>query len=137
MMSGFRGDGGSEMIPQNRTLGGDGGSKIVKNRRTSLMEVPLLTFRFRTCTCSARVHATYIIWSLKFDSFFSIFVHIYTFTGYADMGTLQILFGRNRSGISFKIISYKKDPMSRVLLLRLGLTGRWLLHDLSIAAHID
>ena len=48
MMSDFRGDGGSEMIPKNRTLegnnrtlGGDGGSKIVKNRRTSFMDNPL------------------------------------------------------------------------------------------------
>ena len=48
MMSDFRGDGGSEMTPKNRTLegkirtlGGDGRSKIVKNRRTSLMDVPL------------------------------------------------------------------------------------------------
>ena len=49
MMSYFRGDGGSEMTPKNRTLegknrtlGGDGGSKIIKNRRTSLMDVNLL-----------------------------------------------------------------------------------------------
>ena len=48
MMSDFRGDGGSEMIPKNRTLegknrtlGGEGGSKIVKNRRTSFMDNPL------------------------------------------------------------------------------------------------
>ena len=48
MMSDFRGDGGSEMTPKNRTLEGknrtlgwDGGSKIVKNRRTSLMDDPL------------------------------------------------------------------------------------------------
>ena len=45
MMSDFRGDGGSEITPQNRTLEGknrgDGGSKIVKNRRTSFMDDPL------------------------------------------------------------------------------------------------
>ena len=47
MMSDFRGDGGSEMTPENRTsegknwtLGGMGGQKIVKNCRTSLMDVP-------------------------------------------------------------------------------------------------
>ena len=52
MMSNFRGDGGSEMTPKNRTLegknrtlGGMGGqksSKIVKNRRTSFMDDPLV-----------------------------------------------------------------------------------------------
>ena len=36
MMSDFRGDGGSEMTPKNRTLGGMG----VKNRRTSFMDDP-------------------------------------------------------------------------------------------------
>ena len=48
MMFNFWGDGGSEMIPKNRTLEGksrtsrgDGGSKIVKNRRTSFMDDPL------------------------------------------------------------------------------------------------
>ena len=48
MMSDFRGGGGSEMSPKNRTLEGknrtlgvDGGSKIVKNRQTSFMDVPL------------------------------------------------------------------------------------------------
>ena len=46
MMSDFRGGG---MTPKNRTLegknrtlGGDEGSKIVKNRRTALMDDPLL-----------------------------------------------------------------------------------------------
>ena len=47
MMSDFMG--GSKMTPQNRTLEGknrtlrgDGGSKIVKNRRTSLMDDPIV-----------------------------------------------------------------------------------------------
>ena len=49
MMSDFRGDGGSEMTPKNRTLEGenrtiggdaDGGLKIIKNRRTLFMDVP-------------------------------------------------------------------------------------------------
>ena len=51
MMSDFRGEGGSKMIPKNRTLEGknqtlgvEGGSKIVKNCRTSFMYVPLAAF---------------------------------------------------------------------------------------------
>ena len=47
MMSDFRGDGGSEMTPKNRTLEGKnrtlagvGLVKIVKNRRISFMDVP-------------------------------------------------------------------------------------------------
>ena len=46
MMSDFRGDGGSEMTPKNRTLegknrtlGGNGGSKIIKNHK--FMDDPL------------------------------------------------------------------------------------------------
>ena len=48
MMSDFRGEGGSKMIPKNRTLEGKNwtlgrmvGSKLSKNHQTSFMYVPL------------------------------------------------------------------------------------------------